>query len=58
MPLSVEQLTSDSTDAEVQSRISESISQCMEEGGTEQKQCAAIAYDIARRQTGKELNYK
>ena len=57
MPLSVESLTPESTDAEVQDRISASIKQCMDEGGKEQKQCAAIAYDIARKQTGKELNY-
>ena len=58
MPLSVESLTPDSTDAEVQTKISESIRQCMEEGGREQKECAAMAYDMARRHTGKELNYK
>ena len=57
MPLPVETLTSESTDAEVQTKISESIRTCMEEGGREQKQCAAIAYDIARNKTGKELNH-
>ena len=57
MPLAVETLTPDSTDAEIQNKISESIRTCMEEGGKEQKECAGMSYDIARRQTGKELNY-
>lgn len=57
MPLPAESLTAESTDAEVQDRISASIKMCMEEGGRDQKQCAAIAYDIARKQTGKGLDY-
>ena len=58
MPLPVESLTPDSTDAEIQNKISESIGKCMEEGGREQKECAGMVYDMARRHTGKELNYK
>ena len=58
MPLPVETLTPNSTDAEIQDKISKSIGACMEEGGREQKECAGMVYDMARRHTGKELNYK
>jgi len=54
MPLAVESLTPDSPITAIRGAISKSIEQCMDEG-KEQKQCAAIAYDIAREKTGKEL---
>ena len=57
MPLPVESLTPNSTDSEIQTKISESIGKCMEEGGREQKECAGMVYDIARERTGKELNH-
>lgn len=57
MPLAVENLTPQSNDRDVQEAISMSIETCMREGGRDQKQCAAIAYSIARDKTGKELNF-
>ena len=53
-PLAVENLTPDSPTTAIREAISKSIEQCMGEG-KEQKQCAAIAYDIARDKTGKSL---
>jgi len=55
MPLAAESLTEDSSTPAIREAISESIRQCMQEGGREQAQCAAIAYSIAREKTGKEL---
>lgn len=55
MPLSVENLTKDSSIASVREAISESMSQCMKEGGREQKECAGMIYDMAREKSGKEL---
>jgi hypothetical protein len=57
MPLSVESLTADSNDTAVQDAISQSIEQCMKEGGKTQKECAGMAYGIAREKTGKDLGY-
>lgn len=54
MPLSVENLTPDSPITSIREAISKSIEQCMGEG-KEQKQCAAIAYSVAREKTGKSL---
>jgi hypothetical protein len=56
MPLAVESLNPDSTDSEIQTKISQSIETCMNEGGGDQKQCAAIAFGKAREMTGKELD--
>lgn len=55
MPLSVEKLTKDSGVRDIREAITQSIQQCLDEGGRSQEQCAAIAYDIARKNTGKEL---
>ena len=55
MPLSVQSLSPDSNDRDIQEAISQSIEQCMREGGKTQEQCAGQAYGIAREQTGKEL---
>jgi len=55
MPLEVDRLTKESSTATIRGAINKSIQQCMDEGGRDQKQCAAIAYDIARKKTGKEL---
>lgn len=55
MPLAVDNLTTESTTQAIRDAISASISQCMKEGGREQKQCAAIAYSIAREKTGQSL---
>ena len=55
MPLAVESLTPNSSDAQIQKAISSSIQTCMQEGGREQKQCQAIAYSIARKKTHHSL---
>ena len=62
MPLAVDSLTKDASIVRVNKAISKSISQCMDEpipsGMTKeerQKQCVAIAFDIARKKTGREL---
>ena len=57
MPLPADNLTPESSDLQIQEAISQSIEACMREGGRDQKQCAAIAYGIAREKTGKGLNY-
>lgn len=57
MPLSTESLNPNSTDEQIREIISQSIAKCMEEGGRDQKQCAAIAFETARKATGKELNF-
>ena len=54
MPLPVESLTKESSRESVRDAIGKSIEQCMNEG-KDQKQCARIAYEIARDKTGKEL---
>lgn len=54
MPLPVESLNKDSGIDQVRKAISASIAQCVKEG-KDQKQCAAIAYEMARKQTGKSL---
>ena len=56
MPLSVENLTPESNDKAIQDAISDSISQCMKEGGRTQKECAGMIYDMARDKTGKALD--
>ena len=56
MPLPVENLTPDSQTVAIRDAISESIAQCMREGGRTQKECAGQAYGMARDKTGKELN--
>ena len=56
MPLPVENLTKDSSIVSIREAISQTIAQCMKEGGREQKECAGMAYDIARDKTGKSLN--
>ena len=55
MPLSVENLNEESGMDAIRQAISDSIAACMKEGGRDQKQCAAIAYSIARDKTGKKL---
>ena len=55
MPLPVENLTPESSIVVIRDAISASIKQCMEEGGKTQKECAGMAYGIAREKTGKEL---
>ena len=54
----MERLTPDSTDQQVQDAISKEIELCMGEPGADQKACAGRAYGMARDKTGKELNYK
>jgi len=56
MPLPVEGLTPESGEGTIREAISQSIAQCMREGGRDQKECAGMAYGIAREKTGKELN--
>lgn len=55
MPLPVESLTPESDVPSIRAAIGKSIGMCIKEG-KEQQQCAAIAYDIAREKTGKELS--
>jgi len=55
MPLAADRLTPSSTPEQVSAAISESIRQCMHEGGRKQNQCAAMAYSKARKATGKEV---
>ena len=55
MPVPVENLTPESSIVSIREAIGSSIKKLMEEG-REQKQAAAIAYDIAREKTGKSLN--
>lgn len=55
MPLAVDRLSKKSSIQAVRDAISDSIHTCMKEGGREQKQCAAIAYSVARKKTGKTL---
>ncbi len=55
MPLAVDGLRPQSSVDEISKAISDSIAQCMNEGGREQNQCVAIAYNIARRRTGRSL---
>jgi len=54
MPLPVEALTPDSGLDPIREAISKSIEQCVQEG-KDQKQCAAMAYSIARDKTGQAL---
>jgi hypothetical protein len=49
----VDSLTPDSSPQAVKDAISKSIEQCVKEG-KDQKQCAAIAYSIAREKSGNE----
>ncbi len=58
----MDNLTSESTDQQVQEAISAEIELCMNQpapAGAEdqQKYCAGKAYGMAREKTGKELNY-
>jgi hypothetical protein len=55
MPLPAEGLPSNANDKATQEAISASIAACMREGGKSQQECAAIAYSMARKSTGKEL---
>lgn len=55
MPLAVDRLTPDSSKEAIDRAISESISQCMHEGGRKVAQCEAIAFSKARKATGKRL---
>jgi len=54
MPLAVDNLTPDSPITAIREAIGKTIEQCMGEG-KEQKECAGMAYDIAREKTGKSL---
>ena len=54
MPMPVEQLTPDSPEGTIREAISQSIAMCMKEG-KEQKECAGMAFGMAREVTGKEL---
>ena len=57
MPLAVDSLTAKSSPQAIQNAISQSIEQCMKEGTRSQKECAGMAYGIAREKTGKELSH-
>ena len=54
MPTLAEKLTPRSPKGQISAAISDSIAQLMREG-REQKQAVAIAYEQARKATGKEL---
>lgn len=53
----MERLTKDSSPEQIRDAISAEIKHCMGKPGADQKQCAAIAYSMAREQTGKALDY-
>ena len=55
MPLAVEGLTPDSGIDAIREAISKSIEKCMQEGRS-QKECAGMAYGIARENTGRSLD--
>lgn len=57
MPLPVESLNPDSNTEQIREQISQSMEQCMKEGGKDQKECAGMIYSMAREKTGKELNF-
>ena len=54
MPTLAEKLTSSSSDAQIKAAISNSIQELMN-AGREQQQATAIAYEQARKATGKDL---
>lgn len=65
MPLAVNSLTTSSSMDEITDAISASIETCMNEPtpsgmsrSERSAQCKAIAYDVARKKTGKELGRK
>ena len=53
----MEMLTKDSSTDQVQEAISAEMEACMGKPGADQKQCAAMAYSMAREATGKPLDY-
>lgn len=55
MSLHTENLGRESTTEAVQQAISDTISQCMAEGGRSKEQCTAIALESARQRTGRGL---
>lgn len=55
MPLPVENLTPDSPTQTIREAIGKSIQQCMHEGRS-QRECAGMAYGIARDKTGRTLD--
>ena len=54
MPLEVDSLTKESSRVTVRNAIAASIKKQINEG-KDTKQAAAIAYDIARKRTGKQI---
>ena len=56
MPLEVDKLTPESPLASTREAISQSIEQCMKEGGRTQKECAGMVWGMARDNTGKPLS--
>lgn len=54
MPLAVDNLTPASGEDAIRDAISKSIEKCIQEG-RDQKECAGMAYGIAREKTGKPL---
>ncbi len=52
----MEKLTKDSSDAQIQEAINAEIKLCMGEPGADQKACAGKAYGMARSATGKALD--
>ncbi len=56
MPLPVESLNENSQTAQINEAISQSISQCVNEG-QEQKECVGKVFGIAKERTGKQLDF-
>lgn len=48
MPLKVQTLSTDAPPQAVRDAISESIKQCLDEGGKTQKECAGMVYGILK----------
>ena len=55
MPLEVDKLTPDSSLQSIREAIGKSVAQCLQEGKS-QKECAGMAYGIARDRTGQSLS--
>ena len=56
MPLPVESLNENSQISQINEAISQSISQCVNEG-KEQKECVGMIFSIAKERTGKTLDF-
>ena len=54
MPMPAESLNKDSSPVSIREAIGKTIEMCMKEGKS-QKECAGMAYSMAREHTGKDM---